>query len=378
MGQQETFESILASLQRAMLDETHWPRTCALIEEACGAKGTSLMLGEGPADDVRASFVGSYSRGQRQEEGEREYIEKYHPGDEGVPRFRQLPFNRLIRIAELYTEEEVRTSAAYQHRVDTIGPDSLGVRLDGPKGYSHVSWVIFDPVESGGWRSDQIALIERLVPHVAQLVNVRSAVVRAGGLVSPLAQLMEVQRLGVICLDFRGRIVTANGRAEEILRCGDALSALNGELRVAHAEERRRFERMLAAALPRNGDATVGGSMTLGRVLGLPRYVVHLKPSDSVESDFGGHGAGALVLIVEPGRPTSVDPGLVATALSLTPAESTVASRLAEGMTVGEIAAATGRQERSIYWLLGRIYAKLGVRRQVDLVRLVLASTELG
>ncbi|MXX76289.1 MAG: helix-turn-helix transcriptional regulator [Holophagales bacterium] len=378
MGQQEAFESILASLQRAMLDESHWPRTCTLIEKACGAKGTSLMLGEGPVDDVQASFVGSYHRGERQEEAEREYIEEYHSKDEKVPRFRQLPFNQLVRIADLYTEEELKTSPAYQHQIDTIGADSLGVRLDGPNGYSHVSWFVFDPVESGGWGRDQIALVERLAPHVAQLVSVRRAVVSAGALGSPLAQLMEVQRLGIICLDSRGRIVTANGRAGDILRRGDVLSDLKGELRVRNAEERSRFQRMLAAALPRNGDARVGGSMTLGRAFGLPRYVVHVKSSYSVESDFGGHGPGALVLIVEPGRPTNVDAGLVATALGLTPAESTVASRLAEGMTVGEIAEATGRRERSVYWLLGRIYAKLGIRRQVDLVRLVLASTELG
>ena len=65
-------------------------------------------------------------------------------------------------------------------------------------------------------------------------------------------------------------------------------------------------------------------------------------------------------------------------ALGLTRAETEVAVWLAEGRTVGEIAAATGRQKRSIYWLLEQIYAKLGVRRQVDLVRLVLAATEFG
>ncbi|MYJ24582.1 MAG: DNA-binding response regulator, partial [Holophagales bacterium] len=59
-------------------------------------------------------------------------------------------------------------------------------------------------------------------------------------------------------------------------------------------------------------------------------------------------------------------------------AESRVATWLAEGKTVTEIAADTGRQRRSVYWLLEQIYAKLGVRRQVDLVRLVLSVTEFA
>ena len=56
---------ILASLYDAMLDETRWPATSALIDEACGLTGNGLMVGEGPKDDVRALWVGLYARGQR-------------------------------------------------------------------------------------------------------------------------------------------------------------------------------------------------------------------------------------------------------------------------------------------------------------------------
>ena len=36
MSHQDAFERILASLYDAMLDETRWPATSALIDEACG------------------------------------------------------------------------------------------------------------------------------------------------------------------------------------------------------------------------------------------------------------------------------------------------------------------------------------------------------
>ena len=78
MNDQDAFERILASLYDAMLDETRWPATSALIDEACGLTGNGLMVGEGPPDDVRALFLGLYSRGQRREDLEREYLENYH------------------------------------------------------------------------------------------------------------------------------------------------------------------------------------------------------------------------------------------------------------------------------------------------------------
>ena len=36
MSDQDAYRRILASLSDAMLDDTHWPATSALIDEACG------------------------------------------------------------------------------------------------------------------------------------------------------------------------------------------------------------------------------------------------------------------------------------------------------------------------------------------------------
>ena len=68
MNTQDTFARILASLYDAMLDESRWPATSALIDEACGLTGNGLMVGEGPKNDVRGLFVGLYYRGQRRED----------------------------------------------------------------------------------------------------------------------------------------------------------------------------------------------------------------------------------------------------------------------------------------------------------------------
>ena len=65
--------------------------------------------------------------------------------------------------------------------------------------------------------------------------------------------------------------------------------------------------------------------------------------------------------------------GLVAEALGLTPSESQVAAMLAAGSSVRDIATATGRQENTVYKHLKKMYRKLGISRQAELVRLVLS-----
>ena len=96
-----------------MIDDTRWPATSALIDEACGITGNCLAVGEGPRDDLRDLFVGLYYRGQRREDLEREYLEDYYPIDERVARVRRLPDSRLVHITDLYTAEELKTSPTY-------------------------------------------------------------------------------------------------------------------------------------------------------------------------------------------------------------------------------------------------------------------------
>ena len=113
MSELETFERVVALLYEAMLDDGNWPAASALIDEACGAKGNALLLGEGSGENIRAHSVGFFQRGTPRGDLERDYMEIYHPIDERVSRFRELPFGRLVHVAELYDEEERKTSPTY-------------------------------------------------------------------------------------------------------------------------------------------------------------------------------------------------------------------------------------------------------------------------
>ena len=376
MGEQDNFERILASLHDAMLNDARWPETSALIDEACGLTGNQLLVGEGPKDDVRVLFVGAYYRGQRREDLEREYLEDYHPTDERVARFRQLPDSRLAHVRNLYTAEELRTSPTYNEMLRRGGcQNSLNVRLDAVGG-SHVAWGLGDPVDSAGWGSSRVAMVTRLLPHVRQFVRVRQALVAEARSTTPTA-LLDNARIGVIHLDRRGRIIEANDRARGILLHRDGLADRDGMLRTRAPVDQVRLERLVGDALAAGGAAAVSGSMLLRRSPVLPPFMVHAKPLHVPRPDYGVRHAAVLVLIVEPGRQHRVDPDVVAKVLELTAGETQVAVWLAEGKSVRDIARATERTEGAVYRHLKQIYRKQSISRQVDLVRLVLSLAEL-
>ena len=378
MIRQDVYERILTSLYDAMLDDTHWPATSALIDEACGITSNCLLVGEGPPDDLRVLTVGLYYRGQRHEDLEREYLEVYHPIDERIPRFRQLPDSHLVHVKDLYTAEELKTSPTYNEiLLRSQYQNGLNVRLDGPD-TSHISWGLGDPVASDGWGSSEIATIKRLLPHIRQFIRVRQALVRAEAHETTVTALLDNPRIGVLHLDRRGQIIAVNDRARSILRHGDGLSDRDGVLGALTPDDQLRLEGLVAAALPAGGAIAVSGSMLLGRSSGSPPFVVHVKPAVVPQPDYGARHAAALVLIVEPGSQHRIDPGLVARTLGLTPMESRVAAGLAEGRSVDEMAGAMGNTKHAVYWHLQRIYRKLSISRQTELVRLVLPLADLG
>ena len=371
MSDQDAFEHIVAALHEATLDETRWPTTSALIDEACGLQGNALVVVEGLPDDVRLVSAGLYYRGERRADLEREYIERYHHIDESIPRFRQLPDGALAHTPALYTAEELKTSRAYNEAMHRLrGQNGLKVRLDGPD-VSHIAWAIADPVGLDGWEASQLALLKGLLPHLRQFVRVQQTLVNAEALGASVTDLLETSRIGVIHLDRRGRIVAANDRARRILRHGDGLVDRQGQLSARQPADHSRLERLLAAALPATG--AVSGSMLLHHSIVAPPFVVHVKPVSTRRMDFGARRVAALVLLVEPGTAPRLDPEVVATALGLTPVEGDIAVRLAEGRTVREIAAALGRNPSAVYWHLKQSYQKLGIARQADLVRVVLS-----
>ena len=372
MSDQDAFDRILAALYDAMLDDGLWPATSALIDEACGIHGNTLLFGRGVKDQVRVTCAGFYFRGQRHEDLMREYLGVYHPIDERIPRFRQLPDSHLVHMSALYTAAELQTSPTYNESLPRLSAQNgVNVRFVEPDG-SHLAWITADSVSPDGWASPQLALIRGLLPHIRQFVRVRQALASAEALGTTFANLRANPRIGVLCLDQYGQLVEANDRARDLLRRSDGVTDRGGLVQASVLTERVQFARLIARALPATG-TPVSSSMVLHREAVSPPFVVHVTPVAGPQLDFGAQRVAVLLLLVEPGYQPGLDPALVAQSLDLSPAESHIAVWLAEGRTVRDIAETTGRQEGSIYWYVNRIYRKLGISRQADLVRLVLS-----
>ena len=121
MNPDDAFERFLESLHAAILDDALWPAASTLIEEAIGATGSILAVSEGFGDDARVHFARYLYRGESHPDRVREYFDVYHAQDEGIQCVRRLPHGRLTHGPELYTEDQRKTSAAYNEGLPILG-----------------------------------------------------------------------------------------------------------------------------------------------------------------------------------------------------------------------------------------------------------------
>ena len=373
MSAEDSFERTLASLHSAALGGAPCLSAAALVNETVATGGHALLLTRGRTHEGQLFFFRFCFGRERREDWERIYLRDYRDRDERTTRIARQPDGALVHTPALFSDEERKSSAVYNGLMSEMGAqDGLNVRLDGPGG-TNVVWVLADSARKGGWSSDQVAMVERLAPHIRHFVSVRHALVEAGALGASLHRLLDNSRICVIELDRLGKIVAANGPACHILRQRDPLFAPGGFLRATRMEENVALQRMLAGAMPQFGDRGVGGSMAIRGSSSTRTWIVHIQPVGEELKDVLTRRVAALVLAVCPALPVWMDPYLVAMAFDFTDSESRLASMLAAGYTVRDIAAATGRTRGTVHWHLNQIFRKLGITRQAELVRRVLS-----
>lgn len=222
-----------------------------------------------------------------------------------------------------------------------------------------------------GHASDQdVALFDQLKVHVA----------RALTLADQLGSLHSLERLGsavidglpqaVFGLSADGRVVHCNSAAWRLLDNGDGLAIAGGRLRLICAAETAELDRLIAEAssmlpLARTGWARVS------RPSGAPPYALFVAPLRIDDDQLLATRAKILVVVHDPWARRSADPQMLTAVYDLTDTEARLASAISGGHSLESAAETLNMRTATARTHLKSIFAKLGVNRQQDLVRLL-------
>ena len=117
-----------------------------------------------------------------------------------------------------------------------------------------------------------------------------------------------------------------------------------------------------------------GGALVVQRPSGRMPYHVLVSPLAAGWLAAAPRQAAVVVYVTDPERGPQADPDAVCRYLGLTPAEGGVVLALARGMSLAEVARERNVSVETVRTHVKRSLAKARVRRQADLVRLVLSA----
>jgi DNA-binding CsgD family transcriptional regulator len=214
-------------------------------------------------------------------------------------------------------------------------------------------------------------LIGALVPHLrrALALHRRLAVVRAEN--DGLAAALDRLRAAIVLVDAARNIVTMNRAADELVARQNGLGIRDRHLRGETSEATAALDRIVTDAIAIAQGRTAAGSVRAAlpkRSDGRPLEAVALPlpPADRAAAR-----AAAAVFVVDPDEAPVVPAEWLTTRFGLTPAEARVASALARGEAVADLAEHLRVTTGTARWYVKQILAKTGTKRQADLVRLL-------
>lgn len=192
----------------------------------------------------------------------------------------------------------------------------------------------------------------------------------------PNKACVSIDRLNdaVVVTDDAARVFEMNKAAERMVRLDDGLTIRHGQLCARPVFEAVKLAKFIAAAAVNPPAGAPAGRMLVGRSGGRLPYCLTVVP-------LGGDGVddrrAVMVIVADPEEHSSSEREL-AELFGLTPAESRLAAGLVAGKTPRDMAIAFGLQITTLRTQIRAILKKVGVNRQIDLIRVVSSIPHIG
>ena len=363
----ETEERFLDALYRGVADGGELDRALKLLQDMFGCRGAVLVSVD--AQDPIASFN---STSGWLKENLQLYLEKYAHIDPAPAAIMRLPAGTASTTDRIFGAEFNRTNQFYNEFFRPSGMvESLAGNLHAEQGsFSMVA--VMRGEDRKQFDDDDIARLERLMPHVTRAVQLRRAFFRVDAKSLGLQATVDRLRAGIVLLDDQGASLFVNTAMQAIAQRGDGFTLdRTGRPLPAGIEARRRFDTLLSEVTA----GGTGGILTVQRMSGARDYVVLVAtaPASTAQSDWERGepgGGGAIVMVHDPESQPAVMSEMLEQGLRLPKGAARLVAALAADDDLKSFAEREGVTIHTARFHLRTALARTGARTQAELVRL--------
>jgi DNA-binding CsgD family transcriptional regulator len=359
-------DAMLGLIYEGPMEDEPWLSFLTLFRTHLGAAATSLN-GRLPQLNDRGFDV-SVSQWDVSALRER-YSEKYHSLNP-FP-YKTLSPGTAYRWSDFLSDRDFRKGRFYQEFCKPLGYEyALCLCLEAPLGGRAWLHAVRNKA-AGNFSSRELAWCEALSPHFRRalriLYRLKQTEVDQFTFESAIHQL----EIGTIVLDSEDLVLRSNRNADLIVEANECLSIRSGRLKLRPSALNATFQKAIESIKERN--EAIPAPFSIERVGKAPLGLLLRKLPDATYA--GTDQRPSLVLyLMDPSSQKLTSGPLLSSLFGLTKSEALLSALLVDGLTLADAAKAMHISEGSARIYSKRVFAKMGVSRQVELVRTILKS----
>lgn len=363
----DEYDRIVSALYDASLDNRRWGEALEMFRVLFQANYVTLILRSPDESDLGMMIAVGLEGGDKV---------TYLPYGHSMTPFVNPPVDKIFTVEDLMTESEWRRMPYYLHwcapvdvfhvmGADISTPNSGKLRFRITRGEAAPKFSMLDR-----------ARCDALLPHLRRALHIHNLLDRSESLGTLYSQAIGRLSVGTLLLDERGKVLEQNLIARELLATNDGLKLVGGRLEASYPRDNRELQQLIRNAFARHsGDPlALASAISVSRPSGLVSLGVVVEPVPSQEWAEGKGQPSAVVYIRDATGKSLASNAAAKQLFNLTPAETALAMELANGLSLEEAAEALNIRRNTARAHLRSIFSKTGVRRQTELVRIMLNS----
>jgi DNA-binding CsgD family transcriptional regulator/PAS domain-containing protein len=372
MARADTIFAAVHQIHEAPLAHDGWTRALLSIAGALGSERAILLVQNA---SQATEFAVGFGMTSEQTTGFAAAAETDSGFWEAV---RALPVGSVAPTSAILSDCEYAQTIFYNEGVRPLGAfHGLMVSpLSTPRWFVHLS--TGRRLGREDFDAEDIATMRTLVPHLVTALRVGQRLANADLRAAGASAALDRLDAGVILVDAAAKILFANQTAEAILAGNDGLGVDQDGVRAVGLDATRALRRLIASCA---GTAMVnggpGGRMEVPHADGRLALRVVVAPFRAEEAQISTVCLGvvrpvAILIVTETERERRLRKEDLRRQFGLTLAEADVALEIVKGDGRGASAARLGISATTVRAHLSHIFDKTGVRRQAELVRLLM------
>jgi DNA-binding CsgD family transcriptional regulator len=376
------YDRLVRLIYQGALEQQPWQSALPLLREVMDAQVASLVL-RPPSENDRGVILncvrpehGNNTQTATLADQSDWQVTAYREQFFSLDPFVNLPLETVTALEDIFPDAELLSSDYYQHYlkpvdlfrilgVDTAEPDGMLARLRFSRRRAEAR---FGDRERG--------LLERITPHLRQAIQIYAKLNRMTSERNVYAGAVDQLSVATIIVDEHARVLNTNAVASTLLEEADGLSLKAQLLQVRGRDANRQLQQALSSVI----EAQQRGTTSVVRALRVPRPAgrsdlgLVIRPVPDWEDSEGQSSPCAAVFISDPDLRDPASRQILGELFDLTPAEANVAILLSRGLSLAEVSEAQNISRHTARAQLKSIFAKTGISRQADLVRMVIKS----